>query len=139
MDQPAPQHHRSNGFRNFLVVASLVWLLLCTGLPLMKISSPETKIPWLILIYCGFTVICSIIAFIAYGIDKRRARKISTAFPKRDFTCFLFLGGWPGSYLAQQLFRHKTRKVSFRLVFWVIVLLHLGIIGYGIYLWIKIS
>jgi uncharacterized membrane protein YsdA (DUF1294 family) len=34
------------------------------------------------------------------------------------------LGGWPGAFLAQRRFRHKTRKVSFQLVFAVIVLLH---------------
>jgi uncharacterized membrane protein YsdA (DUF1294 family) len=26
--------------------------------------------------------------------------------------------------LAQQVFRHKTRKVSYQLLFWLIVLLH---------------
>ncbi|MGV8663884.1 DUF1294 domain-containing protein, partial [Pseudomonas aeruginosa] len=34
------------------------------------------------------------------------------------------LGGWPGALVAQQVFRHKTRKLSFQLVFWGIVLLH---------------
>jgi len=34
------------------------------------------------------------------------------------------LGGWPGALLAQQLFRHKTRKLSYQLLFWAIVLLH---------------
>ncbi|KPZ15695.1 putative family protein [Pseudomonas syringae pv. viburni] len=34
------------------------------------------------------------------------------------------LGGWPGALLAQQVFRHKTRKVSFQVVFWLIVLVH---------------
>ncbi|WP_147463771.1 DUF1294 domain-containing protein, partial [Pseudomonas amygdali] len=34
------------------------------------------------------------------------------------------LGGWPGALLAQQVFRHKTRKVSFQIVFWLIVLAH---------------
>jgi uncharacterized membrane protein YsdA (DUF1294 family) len=33
--------------------------------------------------------------------------------------------GWlAGALLAQQVFRHKTRKVSFQLVFWLIVMLH---------------
>ncbi|WP_153605141.1 DUF1294 domain-containing protein, partial [Pseudomonas aeruginosa] len=37
---------------------------------------------------------------------------------------FELLGGWPGALVAQQVFRHKTRKLSFQLVFWGIVLLH---------------
>jgi uncharacterized membrane protein YsdA (DUF1294 family) len=37
---------------------------------------------------------------------------------------FELLGGWPGALLAQQCFRHKTRKVSFQLLFWMIVAAH---------------
>lgn len=37
---------------------------------------------------------------------------------------FELLGGWPGALIAQQKFRHKTRKVSFQVVFWAIVLVH---------------
>ncbi len=134
-----PHHRRPNGLRTFSIFAAIFWIMLCSGLPLLKFYSSETKIPWLILIYCGFTIVCSLIAFIAYGIDKRRARKNQFRIPEKRLHLFSLLGGWPGSYLAQQFFRHKTQKVSFRLVFWVIVLLHGSIIAYGIYLWIKIS
>lgn len=34
------------------------------------------------------------------------------------------LGGWPGALLAQQLLRHKTKKTSYQVVFWLIVLMH---------------
>ena len=34
------------------------------------------------------------------------------------------LGGWPGALLAQQMFRHKTRKLSYQLSFWLIVAVH---------------
>ena len=34
------------------------------------------------------------------------------------------LGGWPGAYLAQHKFRHKTRKLEFQIVFRAIVLLY---------------
>ena len=33
-------------------------------------------------------------------------------------------GGWAAAYLAQRLFRHKTAKGSYQLVFWMIVLAH---------------
>lgn len=33
-------------------------------------------------------------------------------------------GGWPGAFLAQRQFRHKTAKPTFQTVFWLIVLIH---------------
>ena len=33
-------------------------------------------------------------------------------------------GGWPGAFLAQRRFRHKTRKLPYQFVFIVIVLLY---------------
>lgn len=32
------------------------------------------------------------------------------------------IGGWPGALLAQRLYHHKTKKPSFRFVFWLTVL-----------------
>jgi uncharacterized membrane protein YsdA (DUF1294 family) len=34
------------------------------------------------------------------------------------------LGGWPGALVAQQCFRHKTRKLSYQMVVWLIVAAH---------------
>jgi uncharacterized membrane protein YsdA (DUF1294 family) len=68
--------------------------------------------------------IVSVLAFLLYWSDKRKARVDHWRTPENVLHALEFAGGWPGALLAQQVFRHKTRKVSFQLVFWIIVLLH---------------
>ncbi|MFJ2683093.1 DUF1294 domain-containing protein [Pseudomonas sp. NPDC087342] len=68
--------------------------------------------------------VVSLIAFFLYWSDKRKARADTWRTPENVLHAVQLAGGWPGALLAQQVFRHKTRKVSFQLVFWLIVLLH---------------
>ena len=56
--------------------------------------------------------------------DKRRALRNGWRTPEARLHLLELLGGWPGALIAQQLLRHKTRKLSFQLVFWLIVMLH---------------
>lgn len=71
----------------------------------------------------GYGVV-SVLAFFLYWGDKRKARADTWRTPENILHAVELAGGWPGALLAQQVFRHKTRKVSFQLVFWLIVLLH---------------
>lgn len=66
----------------------------------------------------------SVLAFCLYWRDKHKARTDGWRTPENILHAVEFAGGWPGALLAQQVFRHKTRKVSFQILFWVIVLLH---------------
>jgi uncharacterized membrane protein YsdA (DUF1294 family) len=68
--------------------------------------------------------VVSLVAFLLYWNDKRKARTDAWRTPENVLHAVALAGGWPGALLAQQLFRHKTRKVSFQVVFWFIVLLH---------------
>lgn len=68
--------------------------------------------------------IVSVLAFLLYWNDKRKARADHWRTPENVLHALEFAGGWPGALLAQQVFRHKTRKIPFQLVFWFIVLLH---------------
>ena len=81
------------------------------------------------IIYLGIVAVMSLICFIAYGFDKRRAVGGGRRVPERTLHTLAFLGGWPGAILGQRQFRHKTQKLSFLIVFWLIVLLHIGIVG----------
>jgi uncharacterized membrane protein YsdA (DUF1294 family) len=68
--------------------------------------------------------VVSLLAFLLYWSDKRKARADHWRTPENVLHAVELAGGWPGALLAQQLFRHKTRKLSFQLVFWIIVLMH---------------
>ncbi|AKJ03266.1 Cold-shock DNA-binding domain protein [Archangium gephyra] len=66
----------------------------------------------------------SLLAFFFYWKDKRSATRGTWRTSESMLHFFEFAGGWPGALIAQQVFRHKTRKVSFQVVFWFIVVVH---------------
>jgi uncharacterized membrane protein YsdA (DUF1294 family)/cold shock CspA family protein len=68
--------------------------------------------------------VVSLLTFALYWDDKRNARRGTWRTSEAMLHFFELMGGWPGALLAQQKFRHKTRKVSFQVVFWTIVLAH---------------
>lgn len=78
-------------------------------------------LPWL---PAAIYLVMSVITFGLYGYDKRQARGEGRRTPEKLLHGLELLGGWPGALVAQQVFRHKTRKVAFQVVFWLIVLLH---------------
>lgn len=66
----------------------------------------------------------SLISLLLYWQDKHQARSQAWRTPEKVLHACELFGGWPGALVAQQMFRHKTRKLSYQLVFWGIVLLH---------------
>jgi uncharacterized membrane protein YsdA (DUF1294 family) len=63
----------------------------------------------------------SIASFGTYGYDKSIAGRGVTRVPEVILHLLTALGGTIGSFAAMQIFRHKTQKKSFQLVFWAIV------------------
>jgi uncharacterized membrane protein YsdA (DUF1294 family) len=85
-------------------------------------------------IYLTAVAVMSFATFLAYGQDKGQAatgggRRI----PERTLHLMAFFGGWPGAIFGQRQFRHKTQKVSFRIVFWMVVVAHIAIVGAATY------
>ena len=68
----------------------------------------------------------SLFSFCQYWLDKQHAQKGRWRTSENSLHIAELLGGWPGALVAQQVFRHKTRKASFQLAFWAIVALHQG-------------
>jgi len=72
----------------------------------------------------GVYGVMSIFCFLANYHDKRKSMNRQWRTPERTLHFLELLGGWPGGLVAQQVFRHKTKKLSYQLTFWCIVALH---------------
>jgi uncharacterized membrane protein YsdA (DUF1294 family) len=70
----------------------------------------------------------SIASFFTYGYDKSIAGRGVTRVPEVVLHALTAVGGTFGSFLGMQIFRHKTQKKSFRIVFWVIVIVQIVVI-----------
>jgi uncharacterized membrane protein YsdA (DUF1294 family) len=66
----------------------------------------------------------SLATAVAYGIDKAAAQSGAWRTSERTLHVLALLGGWPGALIAQRVFRHKSRKASFRFEFWATVALN---------------
>ena len=72
----------------------------------------------------GIYVVASLVTFIAYGIDKRRAIQQRRRIPEHRLHLGELLGGWPGGLIAQRVFHHKRRKSAYMFTFVGIILIH---------------
>jgi uncharacterized membrane protein YsdA (DUF1294 family) len=70
----------------------------------------------------------SLASFGTYGYDKSIAGRGVTRVPEVVLHLLTAVGGTIGSFAGMQVFRHKTQKKSFQLVFWVIVVIQIVVI-----------
>ena len=62
--------------------------------------------------------VTSIATFFAYKHDKEAARVGARRTNEWALITLGLIGGWPGALVARHQFRHKTRKVVFRVGYW---------------------
>ncbi|MCR5734011.1 MAG: DUF1294 domain-containing protein [Lachnospiraceae bacterium] len=79
----------------------------------------------ILLIYLS---IINLIAFIAFGIDKRKARRGAFRISEGSLFTLAIFGGSLGSLLGMFIFRHKTLKPKFTIGMPVIFTIQLIII-----------
>ena len=77
----------------------------------------------------GLYVTTSLICFVLYAIDKRRARLGGWRISERTLLLWGFIGGWPGAIIAQQVLHHKTQKKRFREAFWASVIVNVVLVA----------
>jgi uncharacterized membrane protein YsdA (DUF1294 family) len=76
--------------------------------------------------------------FCLYGLDKSAARRDQRRIKESTLHLLSLFGGWPGAMLGQKVFRHKTKKLSFRVTFWITLMINLILLGYFLHLFIAI-
>lgn len=104
------------------ILSTLVPPTLLIALPAYAIAHHSATLDWR---YPAITcATMSVISFLAYRADKRRAEAGHRRVPETMLHLADLLGGWPGGLVAQHRFRHKTAKGSFQVPFWITVLVY---------------
>ncbi|WP_137844598.1 DUF1294 domain-containing protein [Microbacterium sp. 2FI] len=106
--------------------AALSWTVLIVFVGGFALAILILGLPWWM---PALYVAMSVIAFATYGIDKAAARRGGQRVSEQTLLTLGLVCGWPGALVAQQLFRHKTRKRSFRRAFWRTVVLNVLLLG----------
>lgn len=117
--KPVNRPAKQGTIQNFSSKAA-VFSLICT-LPVLGAMQQLGKgVWWLLPLY----LLASLLSFMQYWLDKRSAQSGGQRTPENTLHLVELAGGWPGALVAQQTFRHKTRKGSYQAVFWLIVAAH---------------
>ncbi len=77
-------------------------------------------VAWVSLAY----LLASVASFLMFWSDKNNAQKVQWRTPENTLHAVELVGGWPGTLIAQQVFRHKTRKISYLVTLWLIIGAH---------------
>lgn len=62
-----------------------------------------------------YLIIINIVAFMLMGFDKRRAKRHAWRIPEKTLFGSALLGGSIGAIAGMQVFRHKTKHLSFQI------------------------
>ncbi len=71
-------------------------------------------------------IVTSIAAYSAYKHDKEAAQVGARRTNEWTLITLGLIGGWPGALVARHRFRHKTKKVAFRVGYWLSVGLNIA-------------
>jgi uncharacterized membrane protein YsdA (DUF1294 family)/cold shock CspA family protein len=86
------------------------------------------QLPFVVL---GIYLVASAISFFVYAHDKAAAKRAEWRTPENTLHVLSLLGGWPGALFAQRWLRHKSKKLSFQVGFWVTVVINCVGLGWS--------
>ena len=74
----------------------------------------------------------NLITFSVFGYDKRLAKNREHRVSEKSLFLLMLFGGTIGGLLAMLVFRHKTKKTSFKLMVFGIILIQLVLLYFGL-------
>lgn len=72
----------------------------------------------------------NLLAFIVFGLDKKKAEKDKWRIPESTLIMLAVLGGSAGALAGMLVFRHKTKKAKFMIGIPVILLLQVLLVSF---------
>lgn len=75
-----------------------------------------------------YLIIINIIEFILMGLDKLFAIKHKERIPEITLLFLSFIGGSIGAILGMIIFKHKTKKWKFKILYTIFLLMHILLI-----------
>jgi uncharacterized membrane protein YsdA (DUF1294 family)/cold shock CspA family protein len=101
------------------------WALLAAGLFLAGLAA-GTALQALPAMVLWIYLTASAATFAAYAWDKSAAQSNRWRTSESTLLLLGLAGGWPGALVAQRMLRHKSRKRSFQLAFWLTVAMNIA-------------
>ncbi len=76
-------------------------------------------------IILGYLAFVNLMALMMFGIDKSKARRGGRRISEAGLFMISFVGGAVGGLLGMLLFRHKTQKLGFKAMMFIIILINI--------------
>ncbi len=80
-----------------------------------------------LLVMIGYYLLTNLVLFCAMWLDKRRAEKNKWRIQESTLFLLAVLGGGIGGLIGMFRFRHKTKHISFLLVYTLTTILHIAL------------
>ena len=75
----------------------------------------------------SYIAIINLCAFIAFGIDKLKARRGSWRTPEATLLTLAAIGGSLGAFLGMNVWRHKTQHKKFTIIIPLLIAIHIAL------------
>ncbi len=81
-----------------------------------------------------YLIVINILGFLVMGLDKHKAKMAERRIPENTLFTFTVLGGGVGTIAGMYAFRHKTKKMKFKVGMPLVLILEILIFVYFRYI-----